>query len=206
MKNQVYGYGRVSSTSQNETRQILAFKEFGIKDDNIFIDKKSGKDFDREEYQKLKKIIKENDLLIVPSIDRLGRDYEMIMEEWRDLTKNIKADIKVLNMKLLDTRQHKDLLGTFISDLALQIFSYFADQERRFSKERQRGGIDAAKLKGVKFGRKIKTVDDISDLFYKYYALYKKKQINLTEMSKLVGCCRNSCYNNIKLIESSKKN
>lgn len=206
MNNEEYAYGRVSSTSQNELRQILAFKKLGIKDSNIFIDKKSGKDFDREEYQKLKSIIKENDLLIIPSIDRLGRDYDMVMDEWRDLTKNIKADIKVIDMELLDTRKHKDLLGTFIADLILQVLSYVANQERIFSKERQRGGIDAAKLKGVKFGRKIKTVDDISDLFYKYYALYKKKQINLTEMSKLVGCCRNSCYNNIKLIESSQKN
>lgn len=202
MDNKKFGYGRVSSDSQKELRQLLAFKDLGIKDDCIYIDKKSGKDFDREQYQKLKGVLKENDLLIIKSIDRLGRDYNMILEEWRDITKNIKADIKVIDMELLDTTKHKDLLGTFINDLILQILCYVADQERRFLKQRQREGINAAKLKGVKFGRKVKTIDDVSDVFYKYYAQYKKKQINLTEMSKLVGCCRGTCYNTIKLIEN----
>ena len=130
-----------------------------------------------------------------------GRDYDMVISEWRDITKNIKADIRVLDMPILDTSQNKELLGTVISDIVLGLLSYVAQQEREFIKQRQREGIDIALRKGVKFGRKVKTKEDISPIFYKYYAQYKNKQINLTEMSKLVGCCRNTCYNDIKLIE-----
>lgn len=205
MDKEEYAYVRVSSEDQKEIRQILAFKELGIKDSNIFIDKKSGKDFNRDQYQKLKGKLKENDVLIIKSIDRLGRNYDMILNEWRDITKNIKADIRVLDMPILDTSKNKELLGTVISDIVLGLLSYVAEQERTFIKQRQKEGINAAKLKGVKFGRKIKTIDDVNDTFYKYYAQYKKKQINLTEMSKLVGCCRNTCYSTIKLIEKKNK-
>lgn len=204
MNKEKYGYGRISDKSQNESRQILAFKSLGLKDSHIYIDKKSGKDFNREQYQKLKSKLKENDLVIIKSIDRLGRNYNMILDEWRDITKNIKADIRVLDMPMLDTSKNKELLGSVISDIVLTLLSYVSEQERTFIKQRQREGIQAAKIKGVKFGRKVKTIDDISDIFFKYYAQYKKKQINLTEMSKLVGCCRNSCYNTIKLIENKK--
>lgn len=126
MKSKVFGYARVSSKEQNEERQLVAFKEFGIDERDIYIDKQSGKDFNREQYSILKNILRENDLLVVKSIDRLGRNYNMIVDEWKDIVKNIKADIVVIDMPLLDTRNNKDLLGTFISDLVLQILSYVA--------------------------------------------------------------------------------
>ena len=128
MKNKIFGYARVSSKEQNEERQLVAFKEYGIDERDIYIDKQSGKDFNRENYITLKHILRENDLLVIKSIDRLGRNYSQIIDEWQDITKNIKADIVVIDMPLLDTRKNKDLLGTFISDLVLQILSYVAEQ------------------------------------------------------------------------------
>jgi DNA invertase Pin-like site-specific DNA recombinase len=154
MEKRIYGYARVSSKDQNEFRQIKAFEELGIDKRDIFIDKQSGKDFEnREQYQILKKVLRENDLLIIKSIDRLGRNYNMIINEWKDIVNNIKADIKVIAMPMLDTTNHKDLLGTFISDLILQILSYVAEQERVFIKQRQKEGIAIAKSHNVKFGR-----------------------------------------------------
>ena len=153
MKNKIFGYARVSSKEQNEERQIVAFKEYGIDERDIYIDKQSGKDFDREQYNILKHILRENDVLVIKSIDRLGRNYNMIIDEWKDITKNIKADIVVIDMPLLDTTKNKDLLGTFISDLILQILSYVAEQERTFIKQRQKEGISTAMNKGIKFGR-----------------------------------------------------
>lgn len=147
--NRTFGLARVSSKDQNEARQLEALKEFGVEDKYIYVDKESGKDFNREQYQILKSQLRENDLLVIKSIDRLGRDYDMIIEEWRDITKNIKADIFVIDMPLLDTRTNKDLLGTFISDLVLQILSYVANQERLYIKSRQREGIDIALAKGL---------------------------------------------------------
>ena len=153
MNNKVFGYCRVSSKEQNEERQLLALKELNIEDRDIYVDKQSGKDFDRNNYNILKNVLRENDLLVIKSIDRLGRNYNMIMEEWKFITKSIKADILVIDMPLLDTRNKKDLLGTFISDLVLQILSFFAEQERTFIKQRQKEGISNALKKGVKFGR-----------------------------------------------------
>lgn len=153
MNNKIFGYCRVSSKEQNEERQIVAFKEYGIDERDIYIDKKSGKDFDREQYNVLKHILRKNDLLVIKSIDRLGRNYIKIVEEWRDITKNINADIVVIDMPLLDTRKNKDLLGTFINDLILQILSYVAEQERNFIRQRQKEGIFIAKEKEIKFGR-----------------------------------------------------
>ena len=153
MKNKIFGYARVSSKEQNEERQIVAFKYYGIDERDIYIDKQSGKDFDREQYNILKHILRENDILVIKSIDRLGRNYNMIIDEWKDITKNIKADIVVIDMPLLDTTKNKDLLGTFISDLILQILSYVAEQERTFIKQRQKEGISTAMNKGIKFGR-----------------------------------------------------
>lgn len=153
MNNKIFGYCRVSSKEQNEERQIVAFEEYGIDERDIYIDKKSGKDFDREQYNVLKHILRKNDLLVIKSIDRLGRNYIKIVEEWRDITKNINADIVVIDMPLLDTRKNKDLLGTFINDLILQILSYVAEQERNFIRQRQKEGIFIAKEKGIKFGR-----------------------------------------------------
>lgn len=152
--NRTYGYARVSSKTQNEERQIKALIENGVPDNLIFIDKQSGRDFNREQYQILKHALRENDLLLIQSIDRLGRNYEMIVEEWRAITKEIKADILVLDMPLLDTRLKKDLLGTFINDLILGLLSYVAHTEREKIKSRQAEGIAIAKAKNVKFGRK----------------------------------------------------
>lgn len=150
----LYGYVRVSSKEQNEARQMESLLKFGIKEDNIFIDKKSGKDFERENYQLLKQILKrtKNNLLIIKSIDRLGRNYKEIQKEWQELTEY--TDIKVLDMDLLDTTLHKDLLGTFISDLVLQVLSFVAENERTNIRERQRQGIEIAKANGKYKGSK----------------------------------------------------
>lgn len=150
----IYGYARVSSKDQNEARQIIALSQFPVKKENIYIDKFSGKDFDRPKYSELIKILKKQDILVIKEIDRLGRNYEEILEQWLVITKEIKADIVVLDMPLLDTRTRKEnLTGTFIADLVLQILSYVAETERQSIKQRQREGIEAAKKRGVKFGR-----------------------------------------------------
>lgn len=153
MEKKIFGYCRVSSKEQNEERQIIAFKELGINERDIYIDKQSGKDFNREQYNLMKHNLRENDLLVIKSIDRLGRNYNMIIEEWRDITKNIKADIKVIDMPILDTSNNKELLGNVISDIVLGLLSYVAETERTFIRQRQREGIDIAKNKGIKFGR-----------------------------------------------------
>jgi DNA invertase Pin-like site-specific DNA recombinase len=153
---EVYGYCRVSSTDQNSLRQTLAMDELRIPPSNVFIDKQSGKDFDRLAYKKLIKNLKSGDLLYIKSIDRLGRNYEDIQNQWRVLTKEKGVDIAVIDMPLLDTRLHKDLMGTFISDLVLQILSFVAQNERDNIRQRQAEGIAAAKTRGVRFGRPIK--------------------------------------------------
>lgn len=159
----VYGYARVSHRDQNEARQIRELEKQGP--DRIFTDKRSGKDFDRPEYKKLVRKLKRGDLIYVKSIDRLGRNYEEIIEQWRVITKKKGADIVVLDMPLLDTRIGKDLLGTFVSDMVLQILSFVAQTEREAIKERQREGIEAAQLRGVKFGRPKKERPERLDYF-----------------------------------------
>ena len=149
----VYGYARVSSTDQHEDRQMRALLSYEVAEQNIYLDKQSGKDFDRPQYQKLLYQLRKGDLLYVMSIDRLGRNYEEIQQQWRILTKDIGIDVCVIDMPLLDTRYGKDLLGTFIADLVLQILSFTAQNERENIKKRQAQGIAAAKAKGVKFGR-----------------------------------------------------
>lgn len=149
----IYGYVRVSSMDQNEDRQMIALQDVGVVDKYIFMDKQSGKDFERPQYKKLIKKLKSGDLLYILSIDRLGRNYEEIQRQWRILTKDIGVDICVIDMPLLDTRSGKDLMGTFIADLVLQILSFVAQSERENIKKRQAQGIAAAKAKGVKFGR-----------------------------------------------------
>ncbi|RFZ77831.1 recombinase family protein [Lacrimispora amygdalina] len=152
--NCTYGYVRVSSKDQNEDRQLIAMREFGVLERNIFRDKQSGKDFNRPAYQKLLKKIRPGDTFVIKSIDRLGRDYEEIIEHWRVISKERGVGIVVLDMPLLDTRKKdRDLTGTFIADLVLQILSYVAQKEREFNRQRQAEGIAAAKAKGVKFGR-----------------------------------------------------
>ncbi len=154
MKNCVYGYIRVSTKEQNEERQVIAMEEFGILPANMICDKQSGKDFDRPGYKRLMKKIKPGDTLVIKSIDRLGRNYNEILEQWRFLTKEKRADIVVLDMPLLDTRIGKDLTGTLIADIVLQLLSYVAETERQFIHQRQREGIEAAKANGVHLGRK----------------------------------------------------
>ena len=149
-----YGYVRVSTKEQNELRQVLALREAGIADRNIFLDKQSGKDFERQNYKKLIRKIKSGDTLVIKSIDRLGRKYDEILEQWRIIAKEKGTAIVVLDMPLLDTRKNKDLTGTLIADIVLQLLSYVAQTEREFIRQRQAEGIAAAKLQGVRFGRK----------------------------------------------------
>ena len=150
-----YGYVRVSSTDQNEDRQMLEMKKLGIKQSNTFLDKQSGKDFNRPSYQKLLTKLKKGDLLYVKSIDRLGRNYKEIQDQWRILTKDMEVDVVIIDMPMLDTRTYKDLMGTFIADLVLQVLSFVAENERVNIRKRQEEGIKAAKLRGVEFGRPI---------------------------------------------------
>ena len=149
-----YGYARVSTKEQNAERQVLALREFGIDEKLIYVDKQSGKDFERPKYKQLLKKLKPDDTLVVKSIDRLGRNYDEILEQWRVITKEKRAAIVVLDMPLLDTRQSRDLTGTLIADIVLQLLSYVAQTEREFIRQRQAEGIAAAKARGVQFGRK----------------------------------------------------
>lgn len=152
MKDTIYGYVRVSTKEQNEARQVIAMREFGVAEKNLFIDKQSGKDFNRPQYKRLLRKLKAGDTLVIKSIDRLGRNYDEIIEQWRSITKEKKAAIVVLDMPLLDTRQGRDLTGTLIADIVLQLLSYVAQTEREFIKQRQAEGIAAAKERGVQFG------------------------------------------------------
>ena len=156
MESKIYGYVRVSTKDQNEDRQLIALREFPVAERNIYTDKLSGKDFNRPQYRKLLKKLRPGDLLVVKSIDRLGRNYDEVLEQWRLLTKEKQVDIVVLDMPLLDTRKGRDLIGTLISDIVLQLLSYVAQTEREFIHQRQAEGIAAAKARGVKFGRKPK--------------------------------------------------
>lgn len=152
MANITYGYVRVSTKDQNEARQMIAMQEFGIDEKHIFLDKQSGKNFNRPQYQKLIRKLKKGDTLVIKSIDRLGRNYDEIIEQWRIITKEKEAAIVVLDMPLLDTQQERDLTGTLISDIVLQLLSYVTQTEREFIKRRQAEGIASAKAKGVRFG------------------------------------------------------
>ena len=153
MEERVFGYIRVSSRDQNTDRQLIAMRKFGIEDRNIFTDKQSGKDFDRPAYRRLVRKMRAGDVLVIKSIDRLGRNYDEILEQWRLLTKKKEAAIVVLDMPLLDTRRGRDLTGTLIADIVLQLLSYVAQTEREFIRQQQAEGIAAAKVRGVRFGR-----------------------------------------------------
>lgn len=154
--NSTYGYVRVSSRDQNEARQLTAMREFGVPAKNIYVDKQSGKDFEREQYKRLVRRLREDDVLVLKSIDRLGRNYDEILEQWRIITKEKKAAIVVIDMPLLDTRKSRDLTGTLIADIVLQLLSYVAQTEREYIRQRQAEGIAEAKARGVKFGRTAK--------------------------------------------------
>jgi DNA invertase Pin-like site-specific DNA recombinase len=177
----IYGYIRVSSTDQNEDRQLVAIRSKGVSEKNIYTDKQSGKDFNRPKYQKMLRRLKPGDLLYVLSIDRLGRNYEEIQEQWRILTKEKSVDICVLDMPLLDTRNGKDLMGTFIADLVLQILSFVAQNERENIRKRQAEGIAAAKARGVKFGRPARP---LPENFYEIYRTWQNKKITLQQAAK----------------------
>ena len=194
----VYGYARVSHKEQNEERQIRALLEDGVEERFIFVDKESGKDFNRSQYQVLKMALRENDILVIKSIDRLGRNYQMIINEWRDITVNVKADIRVLDMPMLDTTKHKDLLGTFISDLILQVLSYVAEQERTFIKQRQKEGIAVAKDKGIKFGRpKIEKPSNFEEVVNRW----QSKEITARKAMQELNLKPNVFYKMVKSIK-----
>ncbi len=178
----VYGYVRVSTREQNEDRQLLALNERQVPEKNIYMDKQSGKDFNRPRYRKLLKKLRQRDLLYIKSIDRLGRDYEEILEQWRVLTKEKGIDIVVLDMPLLDTRRGRDLMGTFLSDIVLQVLSFVAENERKNIRERQKEGIEAARLRGVQFGRPPKPDPENFD---QVYGQWLAKRISGEEAARL---------------------
>ena len=180
----IYSYVRVSSKDQNELRQLVTMNEFGIPKRNIYIDKQSGKDFDRPKYRKLVRKLKKDDLLYIKSIDRLGRNYSEILEQWRILTKEIGVDIYVVDMPLLDTRRGKDLVGTFLSDIVLQVLSFVAENERSNIRQRQAEGIAAAKAKGVRFGRPIAP---LPDHFREVYLRWKDGEISGKKAAETLG-------------------
>ncbi len=198
-----YGYVRVSTREQNADRQIFALQECGLKIEQIIVDKESGKDFERKQYKKLIRKLKAGDLIIIKSIDRLGRNYNEIQEQWRIITKQKKADIKVLDMAILDTSQNKDLLGTFISDLVLQLLSYVAENERTNIRQRQAEGITAAKARGVHFGRS-------QQYHYKNYIdifnMALSGEITNKEAIQRIGCCENTFYKMLREIKNSNTN
>jgi DNA invertase Pin-like site-specific DNA recombinase len=188
----VYGYVRVSSTDQNEDRQMMAMQKVGVAFSHIFIDKQSGKDFTRPSYGRLTKLLKAGDLLYIQSIDRLGRDYDEIQNQWRILTKEIGADIAVIDMPLLNTQGDEgDLMGTFIADLVLQILSFVAQNERESIHKRQAEGIAAAQQRGVKFGRPEASVPDTFEVFAKKW---ERRQMPLTEVLRACRMSRTTFY------------
>ena len=197
----IYGYIRVSSTDQNESRQRIALEQQGIPSGHIFMDKMSGKDFQRPQYQAMLRKLRSGDLLCVVSIDRLGRNYEEILEQWRVLTKEKHVDILVLDMPMLDTRRDKNLLGTFIADLVLQVLSFVAQNERENIRSRQAEGIAAAKQRGVRFGREIKP---LPDNFLENCALWRNGQISGLEAARRCRMPQSTFYRKAgRLLENS---
>jgi len=186
-----WAYIRVSTREQNEDRQVIAMREFGVPDGNMIIEKQSGKDFERPKYQKLMKQIKPGDVLVVKSIDRLGRNYDEILEQWRLITKEKQAYIVVLDMPLLDTRAGRDLTGTLIADIVLQLLSYVAQTEREFIRQRQREGIDAAKARGRRFGRpRCQLTPEDADTIRRW----RSGEIGLAAAERLTGLSRSTLY------------
>lgn len=197
-----YGYVRVSTKDQNEERQLVAMNGLNTKLDKIFIDKQSGKDFQRPEYKKMLKRLKRDDLLYIKSIDRLGRNYSEILEQWRILTKERGVDIVVLEMPLLDTRRGKDLMGTFLSDIVLQVLSFVAEHERSSIKQRQAEGIAAAKARGVRFGRpKIQLPDN----FMWMVSEWKNKKIGLSYVLETCHISKTTFYRRLRQCQNNRK-
>lgn len=189
MSKNFFGYIRVSSSDQNEARQVIELTRYGIIEKHIYMDKLSGKDFNRPQYQRLKKRLREGDVLVVKSIDRLGRNYEEIQSEWRQIVKEIKADIVVIDMPILDTRTNKDLIGTLISDIVLQLLSYVAQAERENIRQRQKEGIAAARARGVHLGRVAKPLPENFPAIYEDWAA---KRITRAQAYAKLGITGNS--------------
>ena len=196
----VYGYIRVSTREQNEDRQLIALHEQGVEDCNIFLDKQSGKDFDRPQYKRLLRKLKRDDLLYIKSIDRLGRNYEEIQNQWRVLTKDKGVDICVIDMPLLDTRRGKDLVGTFVSDIVLQVLSFVAENERVNIRQRQAEGIAAAKARGVRFGR---PPQPSPENYHSAYQQWKAGKITGTAAAKECGMPLSTFRYRAKIYEKS---
>ena len=202
MENKTYGYVRVSSQEQNEDRQLIAMAESGVARGNIFMDKQSGKDFERPNYKKLIKRLRPGDTLIIKSIDRLGRNYEEIQNQWRIITREKKVDIVVIDMPLLDTRRDKNLLGTFISDLVLQLLLFISENERTTIRQRQAEGIAAAKKRGVRFGRPTKEAPpDFDELIVKW----QKKEMPLDEILRQYGMSESTFYRRLRERKAMKR-
>lgn len=194
-----FGYVRVSSKDQNEERQMEAMREKGIEERDIFVDKESGKNFEREQYQLLKRVLRKGDVLYIHSLDRFGRNKEQILEEWNDITKSIQADIVVLDMPLLDTTQYKDSLGSLITDLVLQILSWMAQEERERIRTRQREGIDLALQNGIVFGRPKAT---ITEEFVQVYDRWKAGEITAVKAMQEIGVKKTTFYKLVKKYEN----
>ena len=191
----VYGYVRVSSTDQNEDRQMVEMRRVGVEENMIYIDKQSGKDFNRQSYKKLLRKLKKGDLLYVLSIDRLGRNYEDIQSQWRYLTREKEIDISVIDMPLLDTRNGKDLMGTFLADIVLQVLSFVAQNERENIRKRQAQGIAAAKARGYKFGRPVKNApDDFGDIVRRW----EDGDIKVYEAAEMCGMSEATFYRRLR--------
>ena len=197
----IYGYVRVSSNDQNEGRQMIAMQEVPVPSRNIYIDKQSGKDFDRPMYRKMVKKLKAEDVVYIKSIDRLGRNYNEVVEQWQYLTRVKKVDIVVIEMPLLDTRRGKDLMGTFLSDVVLQVLSFVAENERQNIRSRQREGIDAAKARGVRFGR---PRIPLPDHFMEIYEKWENKEISTEEAIRECGFSKSKFYNTVREIRGKK--
>ena len=198
----LYGYIRVSTREQNEDRQILALKELSIPEKNLFIDKQSGKDFERPQYRKMVRKLKKDDLLYIKSIDRLGRNYSEILEQWRILTKEKGIDIVVLDMPLLDTRRGKDLVGTFLSDIVLQVLSFVAENERANIRQRQAEGIAAAKKRGVRVGRP--SVEPPTD-FPKIVAAWEAGRLSFPDALERSGLAQATFYRRLRELRLTRK-
>ena len=196
----VFGYVRVSSKDQNEDRQVITMREMQIPEENIFIDKQSGKDFNRPQYKKLLRKVKPDDLIYIKSIDRLGRNYSEILDQWKVITKDKRVDLYVMDMPILDTRREKNLLGTFISDLVLALLSYVAENERMNIRQRQAEGIAAAKARGVHFGRR---PNPLPENFYEVYQLWKMKKISVSEAAKQCGMAQTTFFERARAYEKS---
>lgn len=198
MSGETYGYIRVSTKEQNEDRQRIAMREYGVPEENVYIDKQSGKDFDRPGYRKLRKVLKEGDVFVIKSIDRLGRDFNEILEQWRVITVEKRVGIIVLDMPILNTGLQRDLLGRVIAEMMLTLMSYLAETERENIRQRQREGIAAARLRGVRLGRKpLEIPEEFGDIL----ELWKKGDYSATAAAKRLGVDRHTFMKWVKLTQ-----